>query len=119
MEALPNNDICRVLGRPLRRSGTSVGANHRVACRAKSQPDFISRMNAVEEEADETLYWMELLVESGHVKPARPSKLAAEGEEILKTAVASVKTARESLRSSPIPRRTARSAIRNPQSAME
>jgi len=119
VEALPNNDTCRVLGRQLLRSGSSVGANYRAACRAKSQPDFISKMDTVEEEADETLFWMELLVESGHVKPARLSKLTVEGEEILKIVVASINTARGSLRSSSTTRRIGKSAIRNPQSTME
>jgi len=117
VESLPNNDTCRVLGRQLLRSGTSVGANYRAACRAKSQPDFISKMDTVEEEADEALYWMELLVESGHVKPACLSKLAEEGEEILKITVASINTARRSLRASSSTRRIGNSAIRNPQSA--
>lgn len=119
VEALPKNDTCRVLGRQLLRSGTSVGANYRAACRAKSQADFISKMDTVEEEADETLYWMELLAESGHVKASRLSKLTIEGEEILKIAVASINTARDNLRGGTRTKRRPRSAIRNRQSAME
>jgi four helix bundle protein len=107
-EALPENRTSDVLGRQLLRAGTSVGANYRAACRAKSKPDFISKMDTVEEECDESLYWIELLVESGNVKAGRVSALLREGEEILRMVVASVNTAR----------RSRQSAIRNPQSAM-
>ena len=108
-EALPENRTSDVLGRQLLRAGTSVGANYRAACRAKSKRDFISKMDTVEEECDESLYWIELLVESGNVKASRVSALFREGEEILRMVVASVNTAR----------RSRQSAIRNPQSAME
>jgi four helix bundle protein len=118
VEALPRNDMCRVLGRQLLRSGTSVAANYRAACRAKSSLDFISKMNTVEEESDETLFWMELLVESGHLKPARLVGLMQEGEEILRITVGSIKTARNNLRVPAHQRLARKSAIRNPQSAM-
>ncbi len=62
---LPRGRIADVLGRQLLDAGTSVGANYRSACRAKSPADFISKMGIVEEEADETIYWMELLILSG------------------------------------------------------
>jgi four helix bundle protein len=119
VEALPKNDTCRALGRQLLRSGTSVGANYRSACRAKSQLDFISKMDTVEEESDETLFWMELLSESGHVKSSRLSTLMTEGEEILRITVASVNTARRNLQRVSQTLRAGKSAIRNPQSAME
>jgi len=119
VEALPKSETCHVLGRQLLRSATSVGANYRAACRAKSRPDFISKMVTVEEEADESLYWMELLVESGHVKSARLSKLAAEGEEILRITVASINTARRHVQPPAISRRISRSALRTPHSALE
>ena len=119
VEALPKNDTCRILGRQLLRSGASVGANYRAACRAKSQADFISKMDTVEEEADETLYWMELLAESGHVKASRMSGLATEGEAILKITVASINTARRNPGASTRRRSVAKSAIVNPQSATE
>lgn len=61
-EKLPKNRIADVLSRQFLRSGTSVGANYRAACRARSRADFISKMGIVEEEADETLYWLELLL---------------------------------------------------------
>src|SRR5215510_5830110 len=80
-EALPRNETCKILGRQLLRSGTSVGANYRAACRAKSRADFIAKMQNVEEECDESLFWMDSLVESGHVKLARVTPLYNEGEK--------------------------------------
>lgn len=70
VEALPRNRACDIIGKQLLRSGTSAGANYRAACRARSQADFIAKMGIVEEESDESVYWIELLVESGHVKPS-------------------------------------------------
>ena len=68
VESLPNTKIANVIGGQLLRSGTSVGANYRAACRAKSPADFVSKMGTVEEEADECFYWMELLIEAGIVE---------------------------------------------------
>ncbi len=68
VESLPKGKTADVLGRQLLRCGTSVGANYRSACRARSTADFISMMGIVEEEADESIYWMELLIESGILK---------------------------------------------------
>src|SRR5512143_2244889 len=65
VEGLPRGRTADALGRQLLDAGTSVGANYRAACRAKSPADFISKMGIVEGEADETIYWMELLVLSG------------------------------------------------------
>jgi len=76
------------------RCGTSVGANYRAACRAKSRADFAFKMSLVEEECDEVLYWMELLVAAGLVGERRVSKLMNEANEILAMVVASIKTAR-------------------------
>jgi four helix bundle protein len=76
------------------RCGSSVGANYRAACRAKSRPDFVSKMGTVEEEADETIYWMELLIDTGIVKPKRIADLMSEADEILAIVVASIKTAK-------------------------
>lgn len=61
VEALPKTRTAEVLGKQLLRCGTSVGANYRASCRAKSQADFIAKMGIVEEEADEAIYWIELL----------------------------------------------------------
>lgn len=94
VESLPNNRTAEVIGRQLLRSGTSVGANYRAACRAKSKPDFISKMGTVEEEADESLYWMDLLIEAGLVKPELLEPLMKEADELVAITVASINTAR-------------------------
>jgi len=94
--ALPNNWIAKVLGGQLLRSGTSVGANYRAVCRAKSNADFINKLRVVEEECDESLFWMELLVDNSFVKESRLRDLVKEGNEILSIVIASAKTARTS-----------------------
>ena len=76
------------------RSATSVGANYRAAQRAKSRAHFISKMGDVEEECDESLYWMEVLEQSGIIKPALLSSLKTEGNELLAIAVATITTAK-------------------------
>lgn len=94
VEALPRSRAVDVIGGQLLRCGTSVGANYRAACRAKSPADFIAKMGIVEEECDESAYWMELLVEAGIMKESRLSSLMKEADEILAMVVASIKTAR-------------------------
>lgn len=94
VESLPNNGTGRVIKDQMLRAGTSVGANYRAAKRAKSTPDFISKMGTVEEEADETMYWMELIVEAGVMNESLVSDLYREADEILAMTVASIKTAR-------------------------
>lgn len=91
---LPDSAVGRVIGRQLARSATSVGANYRSACRAKSRADFIAKMRIVEEECDESLYWMELIVENGMVDATDVGELMNEGDAILSLVVASIKTAR-------------------------
>ncbi|HUU83329.1 MAG TPA: four helix bundle protein [Phycisphaerae bacterium] len=93
-DALPKSRVADVIGRQLLRSGTSVGANYRAACRARSRADFVAKMKIVEEECDETLYWIELLVESGRVEARLVEDLVKEGDGILSVIVASIKTAR-------------------------
>jgi four helix bundle protein len=95
---LPKTDETRVLGRQLLRSGTSVAANYRACCRAKSAADFISKMGTVVEEADESLLWLELLEESGAcpVAPVQPLKL--EAGELLRIFPASPDTAKRNQR---------------------
>ena len=93
--ALPENAVGRVVRGQLLRSGTSVGANYRAAKRAKSTADFISKMGTVEEEADESLYWMELITESGLMSHKRVSALSKEANEILAMVVSSIKTAKK------------------------
>jgi len=94
--ALPNNWIARILGQQLLRSGTSVGANYRAVCRAKSNADFINKLRVVEEECDESLFWMELLVDNNLVKASRLAGLMKEADEIFAIVVSSAKTARTS-----------------------
>lgn len=95
-ESLPKNETCRILGRQLLRSGTSVGANYRAACRAKSTADFISKMGTVEEEADESAFWIELLIEDGKVPEAKTAPLLKESNELVAITVSSIITARKS-----------------------
>ncbi len=92
---LPRGEVSRVIGNQLLRSGTAVGANYRAAARAKSRADFISKMGTVEEECDESLYWMELLAEDGIVDADRLKSLMSEGEQLLAMVVASIRTARD------------------------
>jgi four helix bundle protein len=96
VESLPRDETSHVLGRQLLRAGTSVGANYRAACRSKSVADFISKMGTVEEEADESGYWMELLVDAGKIKPVKVSALIQEASELTAITVSSVNTARKS-----------------------
>lgn len=95
VETLPKNKIADVIGKQLLRSGTSVGANYRASCRARSKADFIEKMGLVEEEADETIYWMELLVESGLITEERVTFLLDEANQLVAIAVSSIKTARK------------------------
>lgn len=94
VEGLPRGKVADVLGKQILRSGTSVGANYRAASRARSKPDFISKMGIVEEEADETLYWLELLLEAKLVTPNQIQGLVNESDEIVAMVVSSIKTAR-------------------------
>ena len=96
VQSLPRNRECDVLGSQLLRAGTSVGANYRAVCRAKSTADFINKLRIVEEECDESLFWMEIFTDAGLVKAARLRNLMAKGDEILRIVVSSAKTARTS-----------------------
>ena len=91
--SLPKNTVSEVIGKQLIRSGTSVGANYRAACRARSTADLIAKLRIVEEEADECLYcWMELIVEAKLVDVANLRSIMSETNEILAMTVASIKT---------------------------
>jgi four helix bundle protein len=94
VELLPQNRATDVIAKQLLRSATSIGANYRAACRAKSIADIINKLKIVEEETDETLYWQELLIEAGFVSDVRLTELMAETSEILAMTVASIKTLR-------------------------
>ena len=107
VESLPNTMTSNTIGRQLLRSGTSVGANYRAACRAKSLTDFINKLAIVEEEADESIYWIELLVESKHINLDRVKSLTEEANEIVSIIVAAIKTSK--MKPNP------KSQIRNPK----
>jgi four helix bundle protein len=108
-DSLPRRASADVLGRQLLRSATSVAANYRSACRAKSRAEFVSKMGTVEEEADESAIWLELIAESEIVTAGKLSALRREADELTAIAVASIRTARRG----PV---SPQSAVRNPQS---
>jgi len=93
-EALPTSWVARTLGSQLLRCGTSVGANYRAVCRAKSKADFLNKLRIVEEECDESLFWMELLVENAFLSSSRLNNLMNEGDQLLAIIVSSAKTTR-------------------------
>ena len=94
VESLPQNTTGgRSIGGQLFRAGTSVGANYRAACRGRSRAEFISKLGIVEEEADETAYWIELLIESGMIREGVLRPLLEEANEIVAITVASRQTA--------------------------
>lgn len=80
--ALPKNVEGRAIGAQLVRSGTSVGANYRAACRGRSKAEFIAKLGTVEEEADESAYWLELIIDSGLLKEGRVKPLLQEANEL-------------------------------------
>jgi four helix bundle protein len=118
VESLSNGRIETILGNQLLRSGTSVGANYRSACRAKSTADFIFKMSIVEEEADETIYWMELLIEAGLLERDRLEKLITEANQLVAMTVASINTAKNKMKNRKSERASEfiNSEIRNPKS---
>ena len=93
-EQLQRDDTSKILGRQLLRSGTSVGANYRAACRSKSKADFISKMSTVLEEADESAFWIELLLDAEKTKPQLAQPLLAESNELIAITASSINTAR-------------------------
>ena len=93
--SLPKAEEAQVIGKQVLRSGTSVAANYRAACRARSKAEFISKIGVVVEEADETVFWLELLVEAGIVSKSRMEGLLAEANELLAIFAASQYTARK------------------------
>ena len=82
VSALPRTIEGRAIGGQLVRSGTSVGANYRAACRGRSKAEFISKLGTVEEEADESAYWMELIMDAGLLKTNRVTSLYQEANEL-------------------------------------
>jgi four helix bundle protein len=93
VRALPKNPEGRVIGGQLLRCGTSVGANYRAVCRARSKADFVAKMAIAEEEADEASYWLELIVEGGLMTEPRIRPLLKEADELVAILTASRKSA--------------------------
>ena len=95
VEDLPNTKAGRTIGTQIIRSGTSVAANYRAACRARSNADFISKITIVEEECDETLFWLELIAEANLLKKEKLQDMLKEADELTAIFTASAKTARQ------------------------
>jgi four helix bundle protein len=95
VEALPKSEAARMIGRQLLRSGTSVGANYRAARRSRSRAEFVSKLGIVEEECDESIYWIEMLTATAVVSNKRVELLLKEAHELLAIIVTSIKTARK------------------------
>jgi four helix bundle protein len=93
---LPHNPVGWVIGKQLIRSSTSVAANYRAVCRAKSKADFISKLGTVEEEADETCFWIEIIKEAELAENGAFDNVHKEAKELLAIFTASRKTAKQS-----------------------
>lgn len=100
IDELPNKPSAWAIGKQIVRSATSIGANYRAACRAKSDADFINKLKIVEEETDETIYWLELIEESNMLPKESIQALKQETNEILSIVVASIKTVRNKINKS-------------------
>jgi four helix bundle protein len=94
VEHLPNNRTGQVIANQILRSGTSVSANYRAACRARSKADFISKITIVEEESDETQFWLEIIIESGLISESKVKDLYNEASELTAIFTSSGKTAK-------------------------
>jgi four helix bundle protein len=92
--ALPNATDAQIMGKQLLRSGTSVGANYRAVCRSRSKAEFISRLAVVTEEADESVFWLELIEETKVINPKLLEAILKEARELVAIFSASLKTAR-------------------------
>ena len=97
VESLPSGQTARTIGNQLLRSGMSVGANYRAACRGRSKADFIAKAGISLEEADECSYWLELLQEAGIVPAEKLKDLMKEADELTAIFTASIKTAKAHL----------------------
>jgi len=130
VDALPKTSAGRAIGNQLGRSGTSVGANYRAACRGRSKAEFIAKIGTVAEEADESAFWLELIIEGGLLKPELVSPLCQEAEELTAIFTSSGRTAKQNnqqstiknpkspIRSPKFPISNPQSSINNPKSAM-
>jgi four helix bundle protein len=119
VESLPRSRSADVIGSQLLRSAISVGANYRAACRGTSKPGVLAKLAIVEEEADETGFWIELLVDSGIVPAAQLNALLTETNEILAMIVASIKTLRRQTFEANLGSTIRRGAPGNPKSKIQ
>ena len=92
--SLPKADDARILGKQLLRSGTSIGANYRAACRARSRAEFVAKLGIVLEEADETAFWLELVRDANIFPEAKLRDIIQEAKELVAIFVASVRKAK-------------------------
>lgn len=95
VERLPNSISVRVIANQIVKSGTSVGANYRAVCRARSDREFVSKMNIVLEEADETLFWIEIIMDKQWIDKIELEVIWKEGNELTAIFVSSLKTVNE------------------------
>jgi four helix bundle protein len=93
--SFPVTPESQIIGNQILRSATSIAANYRAGCLAKSKRDFINKMKIVEEECDETLLWLEFVVELGYFQPEKVTPVTQEASELFSIIVASIKTARK------------------------
>ena len=92
VDKLPRTVVAQTIGRQFVRAGTSVGANYRSACRGRSRAEFAAKLGVVEEEADESAFWMEVIIEAGLLERALVQPLLDEAEEIVAIMVSSRKS---------------------------
>ncbi|MEP7147307.1 MAG: four helix bundle protein [Acidobacteriota bacterium] len=109
VDALPRSVVGNAIGKQLLRSGTSIGANYRAACRGKSRADVTHKLAIVEEEADESMYWIELLIGAGLIPEKKLEALNSDINEIVAMTVASIRTMRANTTPGP------KSKIQNPK----
>jgi len=112
IDKLPKSNISDVIGKQLLRSATSVGANYRAACRARSKQEFISKIKIVEEESDETLYWLELIQELKLFRIEQISELIKEADELTAIFTSTAKSAKKNVLEE-------KSKITNPKSKID
>ena len=97
-DSLPRNGAAQIIGRQLARSGTSPGGQYREGCRAKSNADFVSKIEGALQELDESLYWLELLTDGGYVNGLELAPLQAETDELIAILVTIVRKVKSRLR---------------------
>jgi four helix bundle protein len=97
-QSLPKTEEAKIIGKQLLRSSSSVAANYRAVCRARSQAEFIAKLGIVIEEADESVFWLELLIESSIMSETKTNSLLKEANEILSIMSASKSTLREKMK---------------------